>query len=112
MKTYEPYSIVAVPFPFTDAGKSKRRPACILSNENFQTKTGHSTLIMITSAKHSDWYGDVIIKDLDSTGLTSDSVIRQKLFTLDLRLVIKKIGNLSKQDVMSFQKVLSKNISV
>ena len=80
---YEPFSIVAVPFPFTDKAKTKKRPAIIMSTEKFQKETGHAALLMITSAQHSEWFGDVSITDLKAAGLSVESYIRQKIFTID-----------------------------
>ena len=96
--TYKPYTIIAVPFPFTDSSQTKKRPALVISSEHHQSKTSHISLLMVTTAKHSSWYDDHSIMDLASAGLNTLSIIRQKLFTIDSRLVIKKIGVLSKED--------------
>lgn len=96
--TYEPFSVVVVPFPFTDSADIKKRPALVISSKAYQQKTKHITLLMITSAKHSQWYGDHPIIDLDSAGLRAQSIIRQKIFTLDIRLIIESIGKLKTKD--------------
>lgn len=96
--TYEPFSVVTVPFPFVDKDTVKRRPAVVMSSEKHQIDTQHVTVLMITSAKNSSWSSDYLITDLNSTGLLSPSIIRQKLFTIDQRLIIKSIGELSKKD--------------
>lgn len=97
--TYDAYDVVVVPFPFTDRSTSKRRPALVLSSsKQFNRQVGQSVLAMITSAKNSDWPMDVEIKDLDSAGLPSASVVRMKLFTLDNELVIRRAGALCKTD--------------
>ncbi len=96
---YKPFDIVVVPFPFTDSGKSKRRPAVILSSsKNFGQKIGHSVMAMITSARNIPWPHDVEITNLKSSGLPKPSIIRMKLFTLDNRLIIDAIGALSLAD--------------
>jgi mRNA interferase MazF len=41
---------------------------------------------------------DVNISDLNSTGLSSASIVRMKLFTLDNRLIIRKAGILAHSD--------------
>ena len=46
---YNQFDIVLVPFPFTDKNSSKKRPALILSNKDYQIKTNHLILTMITS---------------------------------------------------------------
>ena len=87
-----PFDVVVVPFPFTDRGATKRRPALVLSSSAFNQKAQHSVLAMITSAGQSSWPGDYFIEDLGAAGLPGQCVIRLKLFTLDHRLVIRKAG--------------------
>jgi mRNA interferase MazF len=53
---------------------------------------------MITTAAHRPWPGDVLLKDLGSASLDAPCVVRLKLFTLDNRLIIRKIGRLSAAD--------------
>jgi mRNA interferase MazF len=97
--TFEPYDVVVVPFPFTDRLASKRRPALVLSDGvSFNEPSGHVVLAMITSAKNSDWPLDAVISDLESAGLTTDSIVRMKLFTLDRRLILRRAGALADRD--------------
>lgn len=96
--TYSPFSVVVVPFPFTDKRKVKKRPALVLSTQTHQKQTGHITLLMITSAQHSAWASDYPIIELKEAGLPSPSVARQKIFTIDSKLIIKHIGKLSTAD--------------
>ncbi len=67
--TYKPFSIVVVPFPFTDQEHTKKRPALVLSSAEHQEHTQHITLLMITSAKNSAWPSDHLISSLEGTGL-------------------------------------------
>lgn len=97
--TYNAFDVVTVPFPFTDSSKNKRRPALVISSKSyFNDKAKHSILAMITSAKNDAWPLDVFISDLQKAGLAASSVIRIKLFTLDHRLIVSKIGTLSEKD--------------
>jgi len=99
IETYERFAIVAVPFPFTDSRRAKRRPALILSSAgSFGGKIGHSVMAMITSAKNEPWPLDVEIRDLPSAGLEAKSMVRMKLFTLDHRLIDRILGSLSETD--------------
>ena len=109
--SYDAYDVVIVPFPFTDKTTTKRRPALVVSGaDHFNSKVGQSVLAMITSAANSDWPLDVEIKDLDTAGLPSPSIVRMKLFTLDHKLIIRKAGKLSDEDqrfvVASLKKLL------
>lgn len=97
--TYNRYDIVKVPFPFTDRQASKNRPALILSDgKTFNSPINQCVMAMITSAKHSDWPLDTRIVHLLGTGLPAPSIIRLKLFTLDNRLIIAKLGQLDPVD--------------
>ena len=97
--TYEPFDIVVVPFPFTDTSMTKRRPALVLSQKSdFGAKIDHSVLAMITSKKNKPWPFDITIKNKKQSGLTASSVVRMKLFTLDNRFILRKIGRLSQTD--------------
>lgn len=109
---YEPHSIVVVPFPFTDKDKTKRRPALVLSSLEHQEQTGHITLLMITSAKNSTWYSDYLIKHLATTGLTASSVIRQKIFTIDSRLLLEVIGKLDLEEQIVINRLLLQHIAI
>lgn len=111
MLTYEPFSIVIVPFPFTDKHQVKRRPALVLSSKDFQKDTGHVTLLMITSAKHSAWKNDYLLVDLNSAGLESSSIVRQKIFTIDSSLILGAKGKLAIQDENAIKKILRMHFS-
>lgn len=105
--TYSPFDVVVVPFPFTDRQTQKRRPALVLSkSEKFNMTCGHYVLAMITSQKNPDWPFDISIFDVKKAGLTAASKVRMKLFTLDARLILKKIGTLSNKDRKTVSKAL------
>jgi mRNA interferase MazF len=95
--TCEPWQVIVVPFPFTDRAATKRRPAVVLSTKAFN-RQGHSVLAMITSASHRTWPGDSTLTDLTSAGLTTPSLVRLKIFTLDNRFIARRIGVLAARD--------------
>jgi len=69
---YEPFDVVAVPFPFTDSAQTKRRPALALSqNTKFGNKIGHTILAMITSQKNVPWPLDCEIKSKNKSNKAS-----------------------------------------
>jgi mRNA interferase MazF len=98
-KTFDTYDIVVVPFPFVDSTETKRRPALVLSSAmGFNNRSGACVMAMITTASHAPWPCDVEISDLEIAGLPVKSIIRMKLFTIDQRLILKRLGTLSKKD--------------
>ena len=106
---YEPFDVIVVPFPFTDSSKTKKRPALVLSNNiEFGNKIEHSVLAMITSQKNDPWPLDVLIKNKKQSGLKAPSVVRMKMFTLDNRFILRKIGHVSQSDQNQVKKSLSK----
>ena len=107
--TYRIFDVVVVPFPFTDQNAQKKRPALVLSDhDRFNEPTENCVLAMITSAKNPDWPLDATIGSLKKAGLSAPSKVRMKLFTLDSRLIIKKIGGLSAKDQKSVKASLIK----
>lgn len=95
--TSSKWDTVVVPFPFTERAGSKRRPALVLSQQSFNEE-GHTLLAMITTARDHEWPGDTDVGDLDSAGLTADCFVRLKLFTLDNRLILRRLGGLAAAD--------------
>jgi mRNA interferase MazF len=105
---YKCFDVVVVPFPFTDSAQAKKRPALVLSQHaSFGDKIDHSVLAMITSQKNDPWPLDCKIIHKKESGLAAPSVVRMKLFTLDNRFIIKKIGRLSDSDQNDVKQSLS-----
>lgn len=109
---YEPGDLVVVPFPFTDTETTKRRPALVISSAEFQQANGCLVLLMITSAKHSRWAGDVKLRDWKDAGLPQSSLARLKLFTLDVRFVLRKLGVLSADDRKTVKESLQRHLAL
>ena len=110
---YKPFEAVVVPFPFADRNADRRRPALILSDDiKFNQPSGQAVLAMITSQKNPDWPLDTMITGIRPTGLTAPSKIRMKLFTLDSRLIVKKIGTLTDSDKKAVGKALQSLLGI
>jgi len=107
---FDRWDVVVVPFPFSEKGGRKRRPALVLSNREFN-RAGHAVLAMITTKGHDPWPGDCEITDLEAAGLPRPCIVRMKLFTLDNRLIQRRIGELSEADHKRVQRSLDINFS-
>lgn len=106
---YERFTVARVPFPFTDRAAAKFRPALVLSDARaFNQPARHAVMAMITSQSQPAWPLDCPIKDLKAAGLPAPSLVRLKLFTLDLRLVTKPLGRLGAADTKAVAAALSK----
>jgi mRNA interferase MazF len=109
---FDRFDVVVVPFPFTDRSADKRRPALILSGaRNFNAAAGSSVMAMITSADNAPWPLDSRIGDIKAAGLSADSMVRMKLFTLDHQLVLRKAGRLAAKDQKAVTQALAKLLS-
>jgi mRNA interferase MazF len=78
----------------------------------FNKPTGHAVLAMITSQKNTAWPLDSPIAGNRQAGLPASSKVRMKLFTLDHRLVIKKIGTLTNKDKQAVRKALGRLLAL
>jgi mRNA interferase MazF len=103
------WDVVAVPFPFSEKAAEKRRPALVLSSKAFNS-AGHSVLAMITTRGHHPWPGDCVLEDHDGAGLPLPCLVRLKLFTLDNRVILRRIGRLSDADRKRVENSLAKNL--
>ena len=107
--SFDQWSVVVVPFPFTDRDTHKRRPALVLSDWGESgAQTGHSLMAMITSATHARWPLDVVLTDRETAGLPAPSLVRMKIFTLDDRLVLRQLGTLGSADRETTKKTLDR----
>ena len=108
--TFDRFDTVVVPFPFADRDATKKRPAVVLCDAAFVEATNTVTLAMITSARQSNWPGDTSVEDRETAGLPMPSKVRMKLFTLEDRLIERRIGTLSPQDRDAVRTALERHI--
>jgi mRNA interferase MazF len=93
---YNQKDIVLIPFPYSDLTGSKKRPALIISNLKLN-KTEDRICCLVTSNTHK---GDVEIKasDFQDGKLPFKSSVRaHRVFTIDKRIVIKKLCTVNKE---------------
>jgi mRNA interferase MazF len=107
-----PGDIAVVPFPFADMAVAKPRPVLALSAHDFNDASGATMFAMITTAAKSHWPSDIAIADANAAGLNAASLVRLKLFTLDNRLVSRKIGTLSPRDRAAVRRMLRAAMTV
>lgn len=103
---YKKWDIVLVPFPFTDLKTTKKRPALVISPDNYNN--GYDLVILfITSQMNSPKrLGDYYISEWKKCGLPKPSMIRMKFATIHKSIVIKTLGKLNNKDTSG----LSKNL--
>jgi len=103
---YKKSDIILVPFPFTDLTSTKRRPALIISPDEYNT--GADVVIAFVTSKMDLKYrtGDYKIEKWGKSNLPKPSMIRMKFATIDKSIIIKKLGKLQNTDSKLFNKLL------
>ncbi len=92
------WSVVRVPFPYTDRPVRQYRPALVIAAGDLETTHGLLWVLMITSAENRGWSDDVHISDHERAGLPVPSLIRcAKIATIDARDA-ERLGSLPAAD--------------
>lgn len=108
----DPGDVIIVPFPFSELPVAKPRPALVIS-PSAQNESGGTTLLaMITTAAGGLRSDDTPVTDLEAAGLKAPSVLRLKLFTLDNRLIAKRVGQLSTSDRKAARRAVASLIAL
>ena len=97
-ETFEPFTVVVAPFPFTGGPAARRRPALVISSRTFNDAHDQVLLAMITAAGGEDWPGDIPIRGWREAGLPAPCRMRLKVFTLDKSLIVRRLGGLGTGD--------------
>ena len=95
--TFQQKELVLLPYPFSDQGGSKVRPAIIISNDNFNRRCEDCVLVPLTTVIKNEPYSLVLNQDnLESGKLLKQSRIRiDKIFTIKKSLIMMKIGKIN-----------------
>ena len=92
----EQRSVILVPFPYTDLSGSKKRPALVISSNEFNNKNDDVICCLITSNLQDRQYAiNITTKDMENGYLEFESKIKPyRLFTVNKKLVYKILGKL------------------
>ena len=98
MESCEIWDVIKVPFPYTNRPVRQRRPALVVARHSEAGSPALLWVLMITSAIHRRWAGDVRISDLSLAGLPAASIVRSaKVATVEAPDV-ERIGFLPPTD--------------
>jgi mRNA interferase MazF len=103
---YNKWDIVLVPFPFTDLSTTKKRPALVVSPDEFNAKYDLVIAFITSQINLENRIGDYRIKEWRKSNLPKPSMIRMKFTTVDQSIIIKKLGRLSTNDSNAFRRLL------
>jgi mRNA interferase MazF len=97
--SFEFGDIVLVPFPFTNQAASKRRPAVVVSNSNYNAARPDIVIMAVTSQiRVGPGLAEIPVDFWQAAGLLKPSVIKPVFATLEQRLVLRRLGALDAPD--------------
>lgn len=103
--------IVLVPFPFTDQSGTKKRPAVVVSSAAYHQARRDVLIMAVTSqARPAGAIGEVQVKDWKGAGLIKPSVIKPVITTIEASLVIRRLGQLNRDEQEALRKAISSSI--
>lgn len=100
--------VVLVPFPFTDQTVTKRRPAVVVSSQDYNKERPDIIIMAISSqVKTPAGFGEVLVRSWKEAGLIKPSTIKPIFTTVEKGLVLKKLGTLAKEDQLALKKTIA-----
>lgn len=107
MTVYERGDVVLVPFPFSDQTTTKKRPAVIISSSRYNNLSQDILIMAVTGQTEKPFeIGECLIKNWKEAGLLKPSAIKSAISTIEQKLVLKKLGKLSTDDLTSLNAAL------
>ena len=96
--SYNTGDIALVRFPFTDLSGSKKRPALVVSTENYHRFRGDYVLMLITSRAHDESFG-YAVTDWRKAGLLKPSFVKPVIMTVQASVMEKKLGVMENKEI-------------
>lgn len=90
--------MLLVPYPFTDQGGTKQRPAVVLSGKAYNQNHPDLILAPVTS-QIAHIQDEVILDNWKIAGLLKPSSVKPLLSSFEASLVRRKLGQLSPSDL-------------
>jgi mRNA interferase MazF len=92
---YSQGELVLIPVPFTDLSATKKRPVLVISNDKYNADSQDMIVAAVTSNLIQQGVS-LTNEDLTQGQLPKPSIIRSdKVYTLNQRIVVKRIGNVA-----------------
>jgi len=96
---YSKGEIILLAYPFTDLSTQKVRPAVVASADD--GKYEDIFVVPMTSKIHKLADSEFVLSNWKEAGLNVPTAIKRGCILIDINLVIKKVGRLSDNDLLS-----------
>lgn len=105
--------VVLVPFPFAERRAAKKRPAVVVSSTNYNAVCPDVIVAQITSRTNpAPRPGDHRVREWQSAGLVTPSLVRARLATLQGSIVIRRLGGMSSKDMAAVDRGLASALAL
>ena len=99
MTDFKEGDVVLVSYPFGEGAGVRKRPALVISLNDFNQQTEELIVAQITSRVSSPGReGDYKIKDWREASLIKPAIVRLRIATLPTAMVIRRLGSLTQKD--------------
>ncbi|MCH2226470.1 MAG: type II toxin-antitoxin system PemK/MazF family toxin [Candidatus Caenarcaniphilales bacterium] len=99
--------LVLVDFPFSSSIGHKKRPAVVISSNDFNNSQHDVIMMAITSKVSKLSAGEAIISEWQDSGLLKESALKSVIFTIEKEFIYKQLGKLSENDLVTLKSCLS-----
>jgi mRNA interferase MazF len=112
MTDFKEGDVVLVSYPFGEGAGVRKRPALVISRNNFNQQTEELIVAQITSRISSpNREGDYQIIDWREASLIKPAIVRLRLATLPTAMVLRRLGSLTQEDFRGVSTAILKHIS-
>lgn len=112
MTNYKQQDVVLVDFGFSEETGSKKRPALIISSDNYHKNRAEIIIMAVTSNIKRVLFGDTKIDKWKEAGLIYPSLVTGIIRTIKDNMIIKKLGAVLDQDFQKVKENLKKAIGL
>lgn len=109
---YKTWDILLVPFPFTNLRQTKKRPALIVSPEDYNSGSDIAILFITSNLESQGRPGDYLIKNWQESGLPKPSMSGMKFATIEKSIIFKKLGEITYSDRKALKSKLAEFFGV
>ena len=103
---------VLVEVVFSEGSDTKKRPALIISADDYNENRQEVIIVAITSNVKRILFGDTKIQNWKDAGLIYPSLVTGIIQTIKSNMITYKLGSLSKQDFQRVQANLKKSLKL
>ena len=103
MPVYSTHDVVLVRYPLSDVSAAKVRPAAVVSAPHASRDL---FVVPLTSRTSGLVAGEFALADWSGAGLNVASAVKRGVFTIEERLIIKRIGRLTTADGQQLERPL------